>query len=57
MYIMTYYSLQGNEIVAFPQFIVMSAIGEIGTSVGTVSESMTVEGSEISCELSFIYFN
>ena len=34
--------------------VVMSAIGEIGTSVGTVSESMTVEGSEISCELSFI---
>ena len=37
--------------------VVMSAIGEIGTSLGTVSESMTVEGSEISCKLSFIYFN
>lgn len=45
------------RLLPFLSLVVMSAIGEIGTSVGTFSESMTVEGSEISCELSFIYFN
>lgn len=46
------------RLLPFLSLVVMSAIGEIGTSVGTVSESITVEvlKSLVNC-LSYILIN